>query len=108
MVSHEIETYKVFLMSQDQSKYAGRYATILLKLKGTKEKAFLYFYDANKLPSENKKSENNFKTYWKMSQYDNVLDILRNEKPLFFYFDEGSKVANVQTTDEPVGEEEGN
>jgi len=42
-----------------------------------------------------------------MSQYDNVLDILRNEKPLFFYFNEKSKVANVQTTDEPVGEEEG-
>ncbi len=106
MVSHEIDTYKVFLMSQDESQYQGRLATIHLKLKGTDGKAFLFFYDSAKLPSKNKMSGKNFKIYWKMSQYDNVLDILRNEKPLFFYFSETSKVANVQTTDEPVGEEE--
>ena len=107
MVSYEIETYKVFLMSQDESKYRGRHATIHLKLKGTDAKAFLFFYYTEDLPSKNKKLEKNYKTYWKMSQYDNVLDILRNEKPLFFYFSESSKVANVQTTNEPVGEEEG-
>jgi len=107
MVSHEIDTYKVFLMSQDETRYRGRHATIHLKLKGTDEKAFLFFYDTEDLLSKNKKLDKSYKTYWKMSQYDNVLDILRNEKPLFFYFNEKSKVANVQTTDEPVGEEEG-
>ncbi|NVM30702.1 MAG: hypothetical protein HWN65_17815 [Candidatus Helarchaeota archaeon] len=106
MVSLEIETYRVFLISQDKSKFKGRQATIHLFLKDTDAKAFLFFYVGAELPSQNKMSGSNYKTYWKMSQFADVVDILRNEKPLWFYFGEKTKVANIQTTQEPVGEEE--
>ena len=101
MVSIEIESYRIYLMSQETK----RLATIHLQLHRVKEMAFLYFQEGTLPP--NKKGTQNYKTYWKVSQFAKVVDVLRNEKPVFFYFDEKTRVANIQTTEEPVGEDEG-
>lgn len=102
MVSLEIASYRVYLMSQK----IKRLATIHLQFKGADGMAFLYFHEEPQLPP-NKKSGKNFKSFWKIGQFAKVVDILRNEKPVFFYFDEKTNVANVQTTEEPIGEAEG-
>lgn len=40
------------------------------------------------------------------SQYAGVIDLLRNEKPISFFFNEANGVAYVTTSTEPVGEGE--
>ena len=43
--------------------------------------------------------------YW-MSSWPHFVDMLHNEKPVFFIFNDVLKAAIVKTTPEPVGEEE--
>jgi len=38
--------------------------------------------------------------------YDSILDILRNEKPIYFSFSEKSKLGYLRTGKEPIGEGE--
>jgi len=41
------------------------------------------------------------------TQFSDVLDLLRNEKPVYLHWNDTSKGAFLATTKEPVGEEEG-
>jgi len=38
--------------------------------------------------------------------FANVIDLLRNEKPVYFTWDPSSKMARITSDEEPVGEEE--
>jgi hypothetical protein len=44
--------------------------------------------------------------HYSAADYPQVLDILRNEKPVYVEFDGRSNVANIRTSAEPVGEGE--
>ncbi len=41
-----------------------------------------------------------------LSMYANILDILRNEKPIFFSYSEKSHLGYIRTGKEPIGEGE--
>ncbi len=41
-----------------------------------------------------------------MSMFSKVLDILRNEKPIYFSYSEPTKLGFIRTGTEPVGEGE--
>ncbi|HEX6750119.1 MAG TPA: hypothetical protein VF092_22685 [Longimicrobium sp.] len=43
---------------------------------------------------------------YRYAQFANVLDLLRNEKPIRFYFDDQSMLGYITTSDEPIGEAE--
>jgi hypothetical protein len=43
---------------------------------------------------------------YSMSMYAHILDILRNEKPIYFSFSEKLKLGYIRTGKEPVGEGE--
>jgi hypothetical protein len=47
-----------------------------------------------------------FHLYYRAASYAGVIDILRNEKPVKFFFDDSSLFGYVGTGDEPVGEAE--
>jgi len=41
-----------------------------------------------------------------VSMYANIIDILRNEKPIYFSFSDKSKLGYIRTGKEPIGEGE--
>jgi len=47
-----------------------------------------------------------FLIYLRVEKYPSFIDIMRNEGPLFFYYDDETNEAYITTSDEPVGEGE--
>lgn len=66
-----------------------------------------FYPDQQKLP-ENYYDVNSNLVYlrYSMSMYGHILDILRNEKPIYFSFSRNSKLGYIHTGKEPVGEGE--
>ena len=81
-----------------------------LNLKGVNgEQCFITFpYDDDPLP-EAIKTGNNYWFYYREFQFPMLIDMLRNEKPIYVYFnnDSGFPNSQISTTEEPVGEGEG-
>lgn len=99
----EIETYSVNVLSP--KPYNGRR---LMNLAGSFGAAFLWFHPEDAaLPDNRKRSgQNQFDIYYPMSCWSGVLDVLRNESPVYFNYNDTSNAAQIYTGREPVGEEE--
>ena len=98
-----IDNYTVNVLSP--KPYNGRR---LMNLKGSFGTALLWFYpeDAT-LPNNVKRSgQNVFNVYYYSSYWQPVLDVLRNESPVFFSYSDTSNAAQIYTGNEPVGEGE--
>lgn len=80
----------------------------LMNLKGEFGKAILWFLpNASSLPDNSKLTgQDVFYIYYHTSDWEAVLDVLRNETPVYFNYVEENKTAQIYTGDEPVGEEE--
>jgi hypothetical protein len=85
--------------------YAGKR---IINLKGTFGKAILWFLpDGSSLPDNRKRTEKNvFDVYYHTADWGAIIDLLRNETPVYFNYHETSNAAQIYTGDEPVGEEE--
>ena len=66
------------------------------------------FYPDKKNLPENYLDTNSKLVYlrYSMSMYAHIIDILRNEKPIYFSYYELSKIGYIRTGKEPVGEGE--
>lgn len=64
------------------------------------------FYPDNKKVPENSYDSRNKLVYlrYPMSMYPNLIDLLRNEKPIYFTYSIKSNMGFVRTGKEPVGE----
>jgi len=64
------------------------------------------FYPDGKALPENHYDKRNKLVYlrYPMSMYPNVIDLLRNEKPIYFSYTENLKTGFVRTGKEPIGE----
>ncbi len=51
-------------------------------------------------------SKNIYHVYYDISMYPHIIDILRYEEPLFFYYNHDNHESYITTGDEPVGEGE--
>lgn len=60
------------------------------------------------LPAAQQVAPNYYAFYYHHSQLTHLIDMLRNEKPIFVFFnnDSGFNNSRISTTDEPVGEGE--
>ena len=47
-----------------------------------------------------------YRTRYRLAQFGNVVDILRNEKPVFLFFEDETLQAYITTGAEPTGEAE--
>ena len=58
------------------------------------------------LPAASQVAPNYYAFYYHHSQVEHVIDMLRNEKPIFVFFNNDNDFPNsrISTTDEPVGE----
>ncbi len=64
------------------------------------------FYPDNKKVPENFYDKRNKLVYlrYHMSMYPNVIDLLRNEKPIYFSYSDSLKMGHLRTGKEPIGE----
>ena len=68
-----------------------------------------YFHqDATRMPgADTQKATGYISCHYLATDYPRVLDILRNEKPVYVEFEAGvGNIANIRTSAEPVGEGE--
>lgn len=80
----------------------------VIYLKGVFGLAFLCFVPEGVALGTNRKraGQNVFDIYYSMTTWSQCVDLLRNEKPVYFYYDDSNNTAVITTTDEPVGESE--
>lgn len=80
----------------------------VIHLKGDCGLAFLYFVPEGKVLGTNRirMNQNICDVYYPMSSWAQCVDLLRNEKPVYFFYDDSNKTAVIKTSDEPIGEEE--
>jgi len=101
-ISSTIDKYKVVLYGEDA--VTGNLVAFIHCYHGGKNVMTCEFYsDGSALPQNRYKGGRVGLTYpW--SRFSAVLDVLRNEKPLYFGFIMSTKVGYVSTQLEPVGE----
>ncbi len=108
MTSVDVSTYKVFTYGGPNGNN-GADATISLGIPDGW--AFLRFYpEGSALPANSKTTHVSGKPIYyvsyRYSQLGNAIDLLRNEKPIKFFFRDDTMAAYLTTSTEPVGEEE--
>lgn len=69
---------------------------------------FLYFVPAGGKLGQNKKRDGKdvFDVYFWMEDYAALTDMLRNEKPVYFFYNTDNNTCVIKTGDEKVGEME--
>jgi len=104
-IIEEFLFYKVFLYGRTAG---GEKTDYSIQINVPSGKAILRFTrDFTKPNSFVKKGDDyEFLVYLRAEKYPAFIDILRYEKPLFFYYNLESNESYITTSDEPVGEEE--
>ena len=64
-----------------------------------------YFYHDGYFIPPNSKHIDKINLRYSISEYNHFLDLLRNEKPVFYCYNEHTKVGYIRTGQEPVLEE---
>jgi len=101
-ISLSIDKYKVVLYGEDA--LAGNLVAYIHCYHGKKNVMTCEFYrDGSTLP-QNRYKGGRVGLVYPWSRFSAVLDVLRNERPLYFGFIMTTKVGYVATTREPVGE----
>ncbi len=101
-ISSPIDKYKAVLYGKDTSS-GDLVAFIHCSYSGKNVVTCEFYRDGGTLP-DNRNAGGRVWLAYPWSHFGAVLDVLRNEKPLYFGFIESTKVGYVSTQDEPVGE----
>ena len=103
-IIEEFKEYKVLLFShntQQEIQYS-------IELELPDGKAIMRFVDQD-LPDnqlDHVGNKNIYYVYYHTTNYLAAIDLLRNEKPLFFYYNHDNHESYITTSNEPVGENE--
>lgn len=99
----QIDDYSCNILSP--KVYGGKR---LMNIGGSFGRAALWFKpQGSSLPDNKKRSgQNIFEIYYYIEDWDAIIDVLRNETPVFFTYRDTSNGAQIYTSSEPVGEEE--
>jgi len=101
----EVKTYHYYDWS---SRQTGK-TNLILKGAGGETCSVWFVEDpAAPLPAASQVAPNYFAFYYHHGQLPHLIDMLRNEKPIFVFFNNDNGWANsrISTTQEPVGEGE--
>jgi len=103
-IIENFKKYKVFLYSGGGASLSK--AVIHLTLPSGK--AVLRFKEGRlkKNSTSGKGKKNLYEVYIAADRYPHFIDLLRNEKPLYFFYDYNENISYITTSDEPVGEGE--
>ncbi|MCY1722835.1 hypothetical protein OU798_20980 [Prolixibacteraceae bacterium Z1-6] len=103
--SFEVKTYRYYNWS---SRSTGK-TNLILKGTGGETCSVWFIEDpTHNLPTACKVAENYYAFYYHHYQLDTIVDMLRNESPIYVFFNDENHLNNsrISTTDEPVGEGE--
>ncbi len=103
MATTEVNKYHV-LVYGSPSGYMTNRAQISLYDVNNKVVAYLRFNDPGMLFENDADDGGIIKMHLPSAMFENVLDVLRNEKPVYIYFAQGKGF--LATSTEPVGEGE--
>ena len=108
--SFGVEEYAVYAVAENTPGYSGIYGYVRLYWQGA-QRATLWFYrDAvSTIPANSSSGSAPNTSYYarfRQAALRDSVDLLRNEKPVFFQWNEASKGAFLATGQEPVGEQE--
>lgn len=108
--SFTVEKYEVNSVAHNTEGYPGVYGYIRLYWEG-KQRATLWFYRDGVSPiaanaSFSSGGSTNYYGRFGQAQFRDCVDLLRNEKPAFFQWNDTTKGAFLSTGQEPVGETE--
>lgn len=99
----EVKNYHVLFYGSPAGYQTNR-AQITLYGPDGKTAAFIRFNDPGMFFENDSQSEDIIYMHLPSAMFHNVLDVLRNEKPVYIYFAQGG--AFLATSKEPVGEGE--
>lgn len=105
----EIKKYDVSYYAGGKNARGYPYRAIIgLRDESDEFVAAAYFHnvDSTMPAADTRKATGFISCHYAATDYPQVLDILRNEKPVYVEFDERTNVANIRTSAEPVGEGE--
>ena len=104
--NYEIDNY---LMFHENADFISRYDIIcrILCQKGTELKGILYFYkEGVTIPPSSKSSSEKLYLRFPANQMSDIIETLRQEKPLYIRYEDTYNYGALQTSKEPIGEEE--
>ncbi len=104
-IIEEFEFYKVFLYGRNVQGEKTDYGIHMNIPSGNAILRFTRDYTLENY-CEEKNGKKTFYVFLRVEKYPSYIDIMRYEKPLFFFYDFDSDESYVTTSDEPVGEEE--
>jgi hypothetical protein len=103
-----VDDYEVYILGANTASYPGIYAYVVLTLQTGQ--AFLWFHtDGATIPANSVIGSGASTRYYgrfRQAQFDDCVDLLRNEKPVNFGWNGGSLSVMLGTSQEPVGEAE--
>ncbi|MDL1982114.1 MAG: hypothetical protein LWX02_11710 [Deltaproteobacteria bacterium] len=99
----EVKKYHI-LFYGSPSGYQTNRAQIALYDSSNKTVAYVRFNDPGMFFESDSQSGGRIKMHLPSAMFQNVLDVLRNEKPVYIYFAQGRGFLSTST--EPVGEGE--
>ncbi len=101
-VTAEIEKYEVVLYGQETD--CGDLTAFIHCFNDSKNVMTCEFYREGAALPVNRYKGGRVGLVYPWSRFGSILDVLRNEKPVFFGFIMSTKVGYVATREEPVGE----
>lgn len=101
-VSSSIDKYKVVLYGRG-AVGGDLVAFIHCYYNGNNVMTCEFYSDGSVLP-ENRNAGGRVGLTYHWSHFGSVIDVLRNEKPIYFGFIDSTKVGYISTQEEPVGE----
>ena len=102
-MAHKIGSYSV-LFYGSPSGYQTNRAQIQLKDTAGKVRAWIRFNDPGQFFENDYENGGIIRMHLPSTMFENVIDVLRNEKPVYIYFTSGR--AFLGTSAEPIGEGE--
>ena len=108
--SFAISEYRVHAVSHNTPGYGGVYGFIYLYW-GGRQQATLWFYrdSVTTIPPNSSSGSAGSMSYYgrfAATQFHDSVDLLRNEKPVYFHWNDTSMGVWLATSQEPVGEAE--
>jgi hypothetical protein len=104
-----VDSYSVFSVSQNTQGFPDIYGFITLDWEGTRTATLWFYRESAVIPANasfNSGGHPNYYGRFGQAQFSDCVDLLRNEKPVFFHWNETTKGVFLATGEEPVGEAE--
>ena len=103
----EVQYYRVHIVALNSPGFANIYAFVELYWANKTRATLWYYSEATTLPNSASGSGDDIRYYGRFTaaQFPDCIDLLRNEKPVYFLWNDASNGVRLSTSNEPVGEE---